>query len=99
MRTAAVVVENPLRQNSSQVSFPDWNHKIQTPPPDGSHQALAVRIGHGCPYECPQHLQSECFQFLIDLQREDRIAVVDEKPIGNDRRELPPETAAEPIQL
>lgn len=76
---ALVVMANPLSQYHSQMPLAEWNQEVQTLAPERSHQPFAVRIRLGSPNWRPQHSEAECFQFPIQISRENRIAVMNQK--------------------
>ena len=47
-----------------------------------SHRAFAIRVRFRHPYRYSQDLQTESFDLRIDLLRENRVAVVNEKPVS-----------------
>ena len=47
MRAASVVVVDELLDDPAEVTLVEWNQVVQTLPPDGPDQALAVRIRYG----------------------------------------------------
>jgi len=70
----------PFAKHAAEVLFIQRNDEIQTLASYGPHQPLTKCVRFRRLRRSSQHSQSESpHQFLVELRREDRIAIMDEK--------------------
>src|SRR5215468_2799427 len=82
MGTAFIVMRHPCVHDASQVMLGEWDHTIQAFPSQRADEPLAERIGLRRPYRRLAHPQPQVADALVELVREDAIAVMDEEAIG-----------------
>jgi hypothetical protein len=74
-------MRNPFTKHSAQMTIIEWDHKIQTFPPDRSNQSLTKRIGLRCSNRRLQHLLSKGIDSNIEFCGERRVSIMDEKTV------------------
>jgi|HubBroStandDraft_4_1064222.scaffolds.fasta_scaffold21559_2 hypothetical protein len=80
MWASFVIVLHPGTQRHPQISLVQRDHEIQVLPPHRSNQPFTICIRLWCPHWSAQNLQFKItFQFLVQLPREDRVAIVDQE--------------------
>ena len=79
MRTAPVVVRDPLAKDSSEVAFVERDQPVETLPADCPDQALAERVGLRRSHRRLQDSQPHRRHGTVDRRCIDRIAIVDQK--------------------
>lgn len=62
--------------------FVQRNHPIQALPSHRPHQTFAIGVRFRRLHRCSQDLQTESFYLRIDALRENRVAIVNEKPVS-----------------
>ena len=77
MGTRLVVMRNPLFQQTAKVSLAKRDDEMEKLSAHCADEPLAVRICLRGSCRCPQHLEPERQQLLIQRLREDRVAVMD----------------------
>lgn len=82
MRPAAIVVLDPLEENSPQVSFTQRNQMIDAFTPDGANQPLTMSICQRRPRRCLQDLKTKVSQTIVERGGEDRVTIVDEVAVA-----------------
>src|ERR1017187_6843379 len=99
MWASFVIVRHPGTQRHPQMSLVQRDHEIQTLPPHRSNQPFTICNRLWCPHWSAQNLQFKITsQSLVQLPREDRIAVVDQEPITVVAREGFSELLHSPLQ-
>src|SRR5215813_14546960 len=92
MRASAIVMSHPFPQDFTQMLLVERNHEIQTLTTNRSHQPFTIGVGLWRLHRSAQNLQPKCFQIFVNLGREDRVTIMDEKAIpviaGNSFSEL-----------
>ena len=82
MWASFVIVGDPETQRPPQMALVQGNHEIQAFPAHRAHQLFTIRVRRWCPRGSAQNLQIKVtLQLLVQLPREDRIAVVDQELI------------------
>ena len=79
VRSSSVVMRHPVAKDSPQVTFVDGNYIVQAFSSNRSNQPLAVGVGRGRFHRSAQNLQPKSLQVFINLRREDRVPIMDEK--------------------
>jgi hypothetical protein len=70
---------HPLVQDAAQVAFCQRNHQVQALPPQCAQEPLTKAIGFGTPHGYFQHPEPEVAHALVEVVREDAVAVMDEE--------------------
>jgi hypothetical protein len=65
-RTPAIVMLNPLTENSSQMSFTQRDQMVNTLTPCSSDEPLTMRIGLGRPRRRLEDFETECIQAFVE---------------------------------
>ena len=97
-RPALVVVGNPFGQDPAQVFLTQRDHEIQALTTYRAHQPFAVGIRLWCPRRGAQHAQPKCFELVVYLRRNDRVAVANEKAVGMIAGNRLPELLQSPLR-
>ena len=64
-----------------------WDNPIETLPPQGPDEPFAKRIRLRAPHRCCDDLKAEVYERLIEFMREDRVVVMEDKPVSMVRRD------------
>ena len=78
MRTAVIVMLNPLPKNSSEVGFREGDQKINALPSNSAHDALAEAVRFWSPDWRPEYFHAERLHHLVHFFREDSITVMND---------------------
>jgi len=81
MRASSVMVHRELLDNQLQVSFAQRNEVVQALPANGADQPLAERVRFRCSHWRSQNTQAESVQRLIQANREDGVAVMNQDAV------------------
>ena len=98
MRAAAIVMSNPLLEDSPQVSLVQRNQEIQTFAADSSYQAFAESVRLGRAERRFQDAQAHRLQSRIQLGGVNAVAVVNEEPVRFLSRDDFPDLLKRPIR-
>lgn len=79
MRASPIVMTDELTKNPFQVTLAERDQEVETLPPNGSHQPLAVGIRLGRADWRFQDSHAEAFQGLVESQGDNPIAVVNDE--------------------
>ena len=82
MRTAVIVMFDPLPKNPSEVGFRERDQKIEALCSNSAHDSLAEGVRFGCPDRCSQYFHSEHLHRLVQFFRVDSVTVVNDISIG-----------------
>src|SRR5919204_2440124 len=74
-----MVMAHPLVKDAAQVAFCQRNHQVQALPPQCAQESLTKAIGFGTPHWSFQHPEPEVAHGLVEVVREDPVAVMDEE--------------------
>jgi len=72
--------------NDTQVIFRQWNEKIEAFSAERTNHTFTVAVSFGAPIRCPQHTQSHVSNRLVELRRENAVAIMDKKTVAMARR-------------
>ena len=76
MRTAVIVVLNPLPKNPSEMRFRERDQKVEALCSNSAHDALAEAVGFGSPDWGSEYLHAERLHHLVQFFRKDPITVM-----------------------
>ena len=76
-----VVVDRPIPNRHLQMAFVEGNQKVQTFATKTPAQSFAYGVGFRGSYWRPQNSYTQIRQTLVDVFREDAVAIVDEEAI------------------
>src|SRR5271163_5187806 len=79
--SAAIVMRSPSTQSFSQMLFGEGNDPIQALPPEGPDQPFAERIRLRAVHRCFDDFKTQVRYRSIELGREDRFAVMQDKTV------------------
>lgn len=82
MRPAAIVMCGPFPNRAAQVAFVDREDEVQALAPNRAHQSFTEGIRLRSPNWRFEHAKSATLHHLIDLSREDGVAVMNQKLVG-----------------
>src|SRR5215510_13478008 len=82
VRAACIIMGNPSVQQVAQVAYSEWDETIEALLPERAQEPLAQRIGLRTPHRGLEHPEPEVPYALVELLRENAVAVVDEEAIA-----------------
>src|SRR6516165_7726801 len=98
MRPSAVIVDRPIPHRHLQMAFVEGNQEVQTFAAKTPAQSFAYGVGFRGSYWRPQNSYTQIRQTLVDLFREDAVAIVDEEAIEMTARQSFPELLQRPFR-
>jgi hypothetical protein len=82
VRPAQVVMSYPFFEYRSQVAFGHGDQPVQTLPPNRADHPLTYRVRLGTSNRCPQHLQAQCLDGVVQVSGKDTIAIMNQVPVN-----------------
>ena len=82
MRTSSIVKSNEFSKSQPQVPLAEGDEIVQALPSDGPYQSFAEGIRRWCLNRCSNYSHAKVVQRQIEPRRKDRIAIVNDKPVG-----------------
>src|SRR5215467_9984689 len=98
MRPSAVVVPGPLSNNHLQMAFVEGNQEVETLPTQTAAQSLAHRVRLRGPHWRTENPYTQIGKTLVNILREDAVAVVDEEAVRMIARQGLPELLQRPFR-
>ncbi len=76
-----IVMRSPGLQKPTQMVFSQWDEKVEAFPAERAYDTFTDAVSFGAPIRGPQYSQSHVSNRLIELRREDAIAIMDKKTV------------------
>jgi hypothetical protein len=81
-----IVIFYPVLQNDTQVVLRQWDEKVEAFPAKRTYDTFTETVSFGASIRCPQYSQPHVSNRLVELRREDAIAIMDKKTVAMPRR-------------
>src|SRR5215472_3590802 len=90
----AVIVHGPIPNSHVKMAFVEWNQEVETFATKVAAQSLAHRVRLGRPHWRTQNPYPQIGKTLVDVRREDTVAIVDDDDTDDRPAGLPGVAAA-----
>src|SRR5215831_5661170 len=77
----AVIVHGPIPNRHLKMAFVDWNQEVETFAKKAAAESLAHRVRLRGPHRRTQNPYTQIGKTLVDIRREDAVAMVDDETI------------------
>src|SRR5215467_3174265 len=94
----AVIVHGPIPNSHVKMAFVEWNQEVETFATKAAAQSLAHHVRLGRPHWRTQNPYPQIGKTLVDVRREDTVAIVDDETIRMIARQGFPELLQRPFR-
>src|SRR5215831_11724549 len=94
----AVIVHGPIPNNHLEMAFVEWNQEVETFATKAAAESLAHRVRLRGPHWRTQNPYTQIGKTLVDIRREDGVAIVDDETIRMIARQGFPELLHRPFR-
>src|SRR5215471_21436560 len=98
MRPPAIIVHGPIPNSHLQMAFVEWNQEVETFATKAAAESLAHRVRLWGPHRRTQNPYTQIGKTLVDILREDAVAIVDDEAVRMIARQRFPELLQAPVQ-
>ena len=98
MRPPAVIVHGPIPNRHVQMALVEWNQEVETFATKAAAESLAHRVRLRGPHRRTQNPYTQISKTLVDIRREDAVAVVDDEAVRMIARQGFPELLHRPFR-
>src|SRR6516165_10174285 len=98
MRPSAVIVDCPIPNSNLKMAFVEWNQEVETFATKAAAESLAHRVRLWGPHRRAQNPYTQICKTLVDIRREDAVAIVDDEAVRMIARQGFPELLQRPFR-
>ena len=94
----AVIVHSPIPNSHLKMAFVEWNQEVETFATKAAAESLAHRVRLWGPHRRTQNPYTQIGKTLVDILREDAVAIVDDEAVRMIARQGLPELLQRPFR-